>query len=262
MLFDEEPDTVTAVNFQRTTRSLLRSIVGLVAVVVLCASCVPSRSSDAVSVGPPTVGEAIDAPVLPTSGEYTEEFLTAAIVFDMTQPRPTGAFWSPSREEATCFASQAIGVIEPGRWAQSAYLPGLEQPFLDLVQASEAERVTLGAIYNECVDTAEAVAAIIYGDARVEAHNAACLAEGLREVPGHEVLASAWITGGIDPLDSNVDFAMRLTEQAKICLPRGALVWPQEPMVSEEDRIWDLTAPAGSTHSPFVEDHPEVQTDG
>lgn len=260
VLFQREPDTVAAVTTRSTRRIGSLWIPAIVTAVVLCASCVPSRSLDTVSVGEPSIGAQVPPPTLPESGEYTEAFLTQAIVYDLTQPRPSGAYWAPSTTEAECFASQAIGVIEPARWAQSAYQPGLDQPFLDVVQASETERGTLAAIFNECVDTAEAVAAIIYGDARLEAHNAGCLAEGLREVPGHEALASAWITGGLDPMDTNVDFAMRLTEQAKICLPTGALVWPQEPMVTEDERIWDLTAPAGSTHSPFIEDHPEAQS--
>lgn len=241
-------------------------LVGLVGLVVPTAACIPTESGAPTEVGG-DVSDAEDAPravapVFPDDGEVSEELVAEGLVFDLTT-RPVDAdYWALPTSEGECVADTILDEIGAPRLLALGYRPGTPTAALSELDMTDAERTQVVAAVEECVDMAEAVAAIFFGDGRIRASAATCLAEGLEERDQMTPFATAVVFGqAVDPFASDGALAAALLEQAAVCVPDRAFDWSGVELPGE-DPVIDSNAPAGVSGSPYPADQPTTTGEG
>ncbi len=237
-------------------------LVGLVVLVVLTAACIPTESGAPTEVGD-DVEEAVEsgAPVFP-DGEVSDELVADGLVFDLTT-RPSAAdYWALPEAEGECVADAILDDVGAARLLALGYRPGTPTAALSQLELTDAERADVVAAVEECVDMAEAVASIFFGDGRMRASAATCLADGLSERDQMTPFATAVVFGqAVDPFSSDGALASALLQQAAVCVPDGAFNWSGVELPGE-DPVIDSNAPPGVSGSPYPADQPTTTGEG
>ena len=236
--------------------AVLLAVVGVVAT-----ACIPSERGKVSEVGDPALrGEVPGAPVFPDTGVVPDDLLAAGLVHDLTTRPMDTSFWVPSLPEAECVAGGVVESVGGARLSELGYRPATAGASLSDLDLEDAEAAAVADVIEDCVDMVEAVASMFFGDGRIRASVASCLAEGLGRRGALRPFAVAMVSGEVvDPYSSDLPLATAVLEQSVVCVPDGEFNWPDLDL-PDEDPVLDADAPAGASGSPFVDDQRTTTT--
>lgn len=197
------------------------------------------------------------APVFPDEGEVPRALLVEGLAFDLGNRPVDGRYWAAPDEQADCAAVGIVETLGAPRLSELGYRPGVPGASLNDIELTDAERGQVVEVVEECVDMVDAVAAMFYGDGRIPARVADCLATGLQDRGQLRPFVVAVVFGtAVDPFAGGSALATAMLDQAAVCVPEAAFNWadldlPGGPVVIDEN------SPGGVPGSPFPDDQPD-----
>ncbi len=223
----------------------------LVAVLVSCADRGPSAEVDD---GSESARAERVAPVFPEDGTVPEPLLVQGLVFDLTNRPVDLDYWAAPSEQAECAAQAIVDELGAARLSQLGYRPGVTGASLNDIELSDDEREQVADAVEGCVDMAEAVAAMFYGDGRIAPTVASCLADGLDQKQQLRPFVVAVVFGtAVDPFADDGALANAMLDQSVVCVPAGAFNWSDLDL-PDDSPVLDADAPGGVSGSPYVDD--------
>lgn len=223
----------------------------LAALLVGCADRGPTTQVDD---GPDAIRSQQTAPEFPEDGRASRDLLVQGIVFDLTHGPQDSSFWAAPTAEARCVAESVVDDLGEARLNELGYRPGESGSSLNDIGLSDEERNLVVDRVQECLDVADAVAAMFFGNGRMGSNVASCLADGLEKRGQLRPFVVAIAFGrSVDPSADGGALASALLDQATICVPSGAFNWtglnlPGGPVVLDSD------AAGGMPGSPYLDD--------
>ncbi len=224
------------------------------AVAMVLAGCADRGPTSTVDDGPDVERHEQTVPSFPEDEPASSELLVQGIVYDLTQRPDDASFWSVPTAEATCAAERIVEDLGDARLNELGYRPGVEGSSLNDIGLNDEERNIVVERVGDCVDMADAVAAMFFGDGRIRSNVATCLADGLEERGQLRPFVVAISFGqAVDPLADDGALATALLDQSVICVPEGAFRWDGLTLPGGET-VLNADAPAGMAGSPYLAD--------
>lgn len=233
------------------------AVVALVSALGAAAGCADTGPVTELDDGSDSARPEVVAPVFPDDGEVPAELLVEGLAFDLGNRPVDLRYWAAPTDEAECAAAEIVEVLGAPRLSELGYRPGEPGASLSDIELTDDERIQVVDVVEECIDVVDAVAAMFYGDGRLPASVATCLAEGLGEKDQLRPFVVAVVFGtAVDPFASDAALATAMLEQSAICVPEEAFNWPDLELPGG-DVVIDENSPGGVPGSPFPDDQPE-----
>jgi hypothetical protein len=233
------------------------SLVGLLVGLVVLFGCTETGPVTEVDDGSESARGETTAPVFPDEGEVPAELLVEGLAFDLGNRPVDARYWAAPADQAECAAVDIVDAIGAPRLSELGYRPGVPGASLNDIELTDAERGQVVEVVEACVDMVDAVAAMFYGDGRIPASVADCLATGLQDRGQLRPFVVAVVFGtAVDPFGSDSALATAMLDQSAVCVPEAAFNWadldlPGGPVVIDEN------SPGGVPGSPFPDDQPD-----
>ncbi len=247
----------TAGGPHRTTLHLVQVRVvfaAIAALAVLVAGCADRGPTSAVSDGADVERPGLSVPSFPDGEAASRGLLVGGIVYDLTHRPDDASFWSVPTAEATCAAESIVDDLGERRLNELGYRPGAAGSSLNDIGLSDDERGRVVDAVEGCVDMAEAVAAMFFGDGRIRSNVATCLADGLDQRGQLRPFVVAISFGrAVDPFADDSALASALLDQSVICVPEGAFRWDGLTLPGGAT-VLNADAPSGTPGSPYLAD--------
>lgn len=246
----------------RARRSGRRGIVCalILGALAATASCSDTGPSVEVDDGTDAARGELVAPVFPDEGTVPRELLVAGLVFDLSNRPADLDHWAAPTDQAECAAEAIVDSVGEQRLSDLGYRPGVAGASLNDLELSDDERDGIVDVVAECVDMGEAVAAMFYGDGRVPATVATCLADGLGDRAMLRPFVVAVVFGtAVDPFASDGALATALLEQSVVCVPEEAFDWSDLDLPGDDD-VLDADSTGGVPGSPLADDQRTTTT--
>lgn len=236
-------------------------VVMAASMLAVASACIPSERGRATEVGDPNViGEGPAAPVFPETGVVPDDLLAAGLLHDLSVRPLDTSFWVPSAAEAECLADGVVDAVGGPRLSELGYRPATAGAGLNELDLDDAERSAVVDVVEQCVDMEAAVASMFFGDGRMRASVASCLAEGLGERGVLRPFAQAIVLGeSVDPYAAEGVLATAMLDQSVVCVPDRAFDW-QDLDLPGEAPVLDADSIGGVPGSPFVDDQATTTT--
>lgn len=200
-------------------------------------SCMPQKRGPVSEVDDRTEGPA-RPPAFPASGPVSRDLLIDGIVYDLTSSEADLDLWVPPVEQAQCAATQIVDTLTPPRLSELGYRPATTGASLNDIDLTDAERSTVAMLFAGCVDMREAVASLLMGNSHMEAREATCMANGLRDQDLLAPFATAWAFGRtVSPASDDGVLATAMLSLAKVCLPGDAFDWYDRKLPGDDEVI-------------------------
>ncbi len=224
------------------------------ALAVLVVGCADRGPTSAVGDGADVERPGLTVPAFPDGEPASRDLLVQGIVYDLTHRPDDASFWSVPTAEATCAAESIVDDLGDGRLNELGYRPGAAGSSLNDIGLGEDERTRVADSVERCVDMAEAVAAMFFGDGRIRSSVATCLADGLDQRGQLRPFVVAISFGqAVDPFADDSGLATALLEQSVICVPEGAFRWDGLTLPGGAT-VLNADAPSGMPGSPYLAD--------
>jgi hypothetical protein len=246
----------------RAGRGVLAVCGALLAVALVAPACVPEERGPRAEVDDGSDSARPDraAPEFPAQGEVPAELLVEGLVYDLTERPRDQDYWSPSTPEAQCAAQGIVDGIGASRLSTLGYRVATPGASLNDIGLSDDERVVVVDRVMDCVDMVEGVASVLFGDGRIRADAATCVAEGLSDRDMLRPFVEAWAFGrALDPFASDAVFASTLLAAANVCIADADLNWFDLRLADDEPLI-DSDLPGGASGSAYVDDRKGTTT--
>lgn len=259
-LSDTEPPiagTVAGSAIRPGPRRAALAVIWVMTLLGVLAGCTETGPVTEVDDGSDSARAETAAPVFPDDGEVPRELLVEGLVFDLGNRPVDGRYWAAPAEQAECAAVAIVDTLGAPRLSELGYRPGVTGASLNDIELTDAERGQVVEVVEECVDMVDAVAAMFYGDGRIPASVADCLASGLQDRGQLRPFVVAVVFGtAVDPFAGGSALATAMLDQAEVCVPEAAFNWadldlPGGPVVIDEN------SPGGVPGSPFPDDQPD-----
>lgn len=240
------------------SRAWLRPLVVLLGLPVLVlAGCADRGPSSEVDDGSDSARDELVAPVFPDGGQVPVELVVEGLVFDLSNRPGDLNHWAAPSDEAGCAAERIVETVGDDRLVELGYRPGVSGASLNDLDLTDDERERIVDAVAECVDMVEAVAAMFYGDGRLDPQVATCLSEGLGDAAQLRPFVVAIVFGtAVDPFADDGALANELLVRSAICVPQDAFDWSDLELPGGGDVI-DSDAPGGLPDSAFPDDRPD-----
>lgn len=200
------------------------------------------------------------APEFPQDGVVPADLLVEGLAFDLSNRPVDLRYWAAPTDQAECAARRIVEVLGAQRLSEVGYRAGVQGASLSDIELTEDERIQVADAVQDCVDVVDAVAAMFYGDGRIPATVADCLATGLGEKDQLRPFVVAVVFGtAVDPFASESVLATALLDQSVVCVPEAAFDWPDLEL-PPGDVVLDENSPGGVPGSPFPDDQPAPST--
>lgn len=224
------------------------------AATVLAAGCADRGPTSTVSDGADVERPGLTVPSFPDGEPASRDLLVQGLVFDLTNRPDDASFWSVPTAEATCAAESIVDDLGEDRLNELGYRPGAAGSSLNDIGLSDDERTRVADRVEGCVDMAEAVAAMFFGDGRMRSNVATCLADGLdRRGQLRPFVVAISFGQAVDPFAGDSGLAAALLDQSVICVPEGAFRWDGLTLPGGAT-VLNADAPAGMPGSPYLAD--------
>ncbi len=235
---------------------LLRSCALLVCAAVVAVGCIPSNDGTASEVddGTDSAAPQRSAPEFPEQGVVPDTLLVEGLRFDLTERPADPDFWTPPGDEAECTAERIVETVGAERLSELGYRPGTPGASVNDLALSEAERTAVVDAVVDCVDMSEAVGAMFFGNGRIPATVASCLADGLGDKELLRPFAVAIVFGAaVDPFTDDAVLATAILDQSVVCVPDRAFNW-SDLTLPDGSAVQDSDRPGGTPGSPYLDD--------
>jgi len=200
-------------------------------------SCMPQKRGPVGEVDDRTEGP-VRPPAFPASGPVPRDLLVQGIVYDLTSSESDLDLWVPPTDQAECAATQIVDGLTPQRLSDLGYRPGNAGASLNEIDLTDAERNIVAMHFAACVDMHEAVAGLMMGNSHMEAREATCIADGLRDQGLLGRFATAWaFRTSANPVDGDGALAAAMLGLAKVCLPDDAFDWYDRRLPGDDEVI-------------------------
>jgi hypothetical protein len=218
------------------------------------ASCADRGPSAEVDDGTDSARTERVAPVFPEDGTVPEVLLVQGLVFDLTNRPVDLDYWAAPSDQAECAAEAIVTALGAERLSELGYRPGVTGASLNDIDLADDEREEVADAVEGCVDMAEAVAAMFYGDGRIAPTVANCLADGLDDKQQLRPFVVAVVFGtAVDPFADDGALANAMLDQSVVCVPEGAFNWSDLDL-PDDSPVFDADSPGGVSGSPYVDD--------
>jgi hypothetical protein len=247
---------------RRAGRGVLAMCGAALAVVLVASGCVPEERGPRAEVDDGSDSARPDraAPEFPAQGEVPAELLVEGLVYDFTTRPRDQDYWSPPTPEAQCAAQGIVEGIGATRLSTLGYRVATPGASLNDIGLTDDERVVVVDRFMGCVNMVEGVASVLFGDGRIRADAATCVAEGLSERDMLRPFVEAWAFGrAVDPFASDAVFASTLLSAANVCIADADLNW-SDLRLPDGDPLIDSDLPGGASGSAHVDDRKSSTT--